>query len=373
MPGKLINTLKYGSSRTKRKIYLMFGILVIGVMLTVAAIMLENELLGLAAFLVIFIDGLILFNTSFEQKTVSVKTKGKKEKEEEDEEPGALEWISSEKKEKKKTASEEEGSPDGDETGDEEVQGEERNKKNGEKEEIEETEEQNPLLQYDEKKLKKIMVAYKVKKHHVTVLIDNCRAERITESPAYMWKDSSYLYFLVLADEPRMIKSNLAESSAIHIRRGVPARPMEEYADLNAPSPVSLVFGSMLPKYYKVESGPYRTEYKKNLYSAAPGIWCTPASVKQMIKLLPNHFVLDDSKVENESEYYQKIYIARLMYWDGVYSGQEYKGKVLEVLAGLAKAELSESTVRGYLSAMLQKGLIPREYADYVLNKRKKK
>ncbi|MBP3610178.1 MAG: hypothetical protein J6J42_07580, partial [Lachnospiraceae bacterium] len=107
MSGKLINTLKYGSSRTKRKIYFMFGVLAIGVAFTVAALMLENELLGLAAFLVIFIDGLILFNTSFEQKTISVKTKEKKEKEEkeekeEDEGPGALEWISSEKKEKKK-------------------------------------------------------------------------------------------------------------------------------------------------------------------------------------------------------------------------------------------------------------------------------
>lgn len=375
MPGKLINTLKYGSSRTKRKIYLMFGILAIGVILTVASIMMENEFLGLAAFLVIFIDGLILFNTSFEQKTVSVKTKEKKEKEGEEEEPGALEWISSEKKEKKKKekASENEEESEDNETEEEEVEEQDRNKRNRGKEELEEPEEENPLLQYDEKKLKKIMVAYKVKKHHVTVLIDNCRAEQIVESPAYMWKDSSYLYFLVLAEEPRMIKSSLAESSEIHIRRGVPARPMEEYADLNVPSPVSLVFGSLLPKYYKVESSPYRMEYKKNLYSAAPGIWCTPASVKQMIKLLPNNFVLDDSKVEYESEYYQKIYIARLMYWDGVYSGQEYKEKVLEVLAGLAKAELSESTVKGYLSAMMQKGLIPREYADYVLSKRKKK
>ena len=72
MPGKLINTLKYGSSRTKRKIYLMFGILAVGVVLMVAAVMLESEKLGLVAFLMIFIDGMILFNTSFEQKTVSV-------------------------------------------------------------------------------------------------------------------------------------------------------------------------------------------------------------------------------------------------------------------------------------------------------------
>ena len=100
MPGKLINTLKYGSRRTKRKIYMMFGILGAGVILTVAALLLGNELLGLAAFVVVFIDGMILFNTSFEQKTVSVTQEEKKKKErkkktkETEDGPGALEWVS---------------------------------------------------------------------------------------------------------------------------------------------------------------------------------------------------------------------------------------------------------------------------------------
>jgi len=148
---------------------------------------------------------------------------------------------------------------------------------------------------------------------------------------------------------------------------------MEEYADMNEPSVVSMIFGSLLPKYYKKENSPYRMDYRKNLYSAAPGIWCTSASVKNMLKLLPNHFLLDDGKIEEESIYYQQIYIARVMFWDEVYSGQEYKEKVLEVLAGLISADLSESTVRQYLNAMMMKGLIPREYAEYVLSKRKGK
>ncbi|MBP3568294.1 MAG: hypothetical protein J6K04_03920, partial [Lachnospiraceae bacterium] len=238
---------------------------------------------------------------------------------------------------------------------------------------IEEAEEEevNPLVQYDEKKIKKLMVAYKVKKHHVTIMIDSCQAERIVQSPAYMWKDSTYLYFLVLEEEPRLIKSPVRESDVIHIRRGLAARPLEEYKDMNEPSLVSMIFGNLLPKYYKKESGPYRMDYKKNLYSAAPGIWCTSTSVKNMLKLLPNNFVLDESKIESESTYYQEIYIARLMYWDGVYSGQEYKEKVLETLKGLEDAVLSEGTVREYLNAMLMKGLIPREYAEYVLSKRK--
>ena len=176
MPGKLINTLKYGNGKTKRKLYLLLGILVAGVVLTLVALLLGNVLLGLVAFVVIFVDGLILFNTSFEQKSVSVekpvrkkREKQKKEKNEaEEEEPGALEWVSSEKKEKKS------------------------------KELPEEEDTQNPLKNYDEAKLKKIMVAYKVKKHHVPVMIDRCQAEKIMQSPAYMWNDATYLYFLVL-------------------------------------------------------------------------------------------------------------------------------------------------------------------------------
>ena len=59
MSKKLINTLKYGSGKTKRKIYLMFGILAAGAVLTVIALVFGNALMGLAAFLVIFIDLMI--------------------------------------------------------------------------------------------------------------------------------------------------------------------------------------------------------------------------------------------------------------------------------------------------------------------------
>lgn len=346
MASKLINTLKYGSGKTKRKLYLMFGILAAGVVFSVLALVYSNAMLGLAAFLVIFIDGLILFNTSFEQKKITVNP-------EEDMEPGALEWIASEKKAKKEKKREA--------SGEEEVT----------EEDEEEVTEDNPFLQYDEKKLKKLFVAYKVKKHHVPVMIDMCQAERIVQSPAYLWKDSVYLYFLVLGDEPRLLKSKVADSDTIHIRRGMAARPMEEYEEMNEPSLISMVFGKLLPKYYKKEENPYRAEFKKNLYSAAPGIWCTSASVKNMMKLLPERFVLDDGKIAEESVYYQEIYIARVMYWDGIYTGQEYKEKVLEILGELIRAELAEGIVREYLNAMMMKGLIPREYAEYVLSKRK--
>ena len=330
----------------------MLGILATGVILAAVALILGNLMLGIAAFLVLLIDGLILFNSSFEQKSVSVPQKqgneilkGKKIKKEKqksiEEVPGALEWIPSE------------------------------NKKRENKNEIKE--EKSPLSKYGEKAIKKLFVAYKVKKHHVPVLIDFCSAEKIVQRPAYMWNDANYLYFLVLDEEARLLKSKLSESDAIHIRRGMSARPMEEYPELNDKSVVSMIFGGLLPKYYTVETGPYRIEYRKNMYSAAPGIWCSTGSVKNMLKLLPGRFVLDDGKMEEESIYYQEIYIARVMFYDGIYSGQEYKEKVLEVLRELIRAEIAENVVKDYLNSMMIKGLIPKEYADYVILKRKGK
>jgi len=360
MPKKIVNTLKYGSKKTKQKIYLMLGILIAGVLLALAAMLFQNALLGLAAFLVVFIDGLILFNTSFEQKSVAVnRDKGKEQKhrnkrekqnrpernadeEEEEDAPGALEWVSSEKKKKEEP-----------------------------EEDKQEKSTDNPLAKYDEQSIKKMLVAYKVKKHHVPVMIDRCSAEKIVQSPAYMWNDANYLYFLVLEEEPRLIKSRLSASDKIHIRRGMSARPIEEYPEMNEPSVVNMIFGGLLPKYYKVESSPYRTEYRKNLYSAAPGIWCTSASVKNMLKILPERFVLEDGKTDGESIYYQEIYMARILFWDGIYTAQEYKEKVLEILGELIRAEIADSIAGEYLNAMMMKGLIPREYAEYVITKRK--
>ena len=92
-----------------------------------------------------------------------------------------------------------------------------------------------------------------------------------------------------------------------------------------------------------------------------------------MLKLLSPQFALDDARFGGESIYYQEIYIARVMFYDGIYSAQEYKEKVLEILGELIGAEISESTVKDYLNSMMLKGLIPREYADYVISKRKKR
>lgn len=309
---KIINTLKYGSAHTKRVLYRLIGVLTVGIVLAVIALFWNSFVLGVLSFALIFIDGLMLFNTSFEKKEISVQ------------EEAAAEEL-----------------------------------------------ERNPLLQYNEKKLKKLMHAYKVKKEHVPILIDICTAEKVMQCPAYVWKDKTYLYVLMLDKEPRMVKTPWSDIDGIHIRRGMTAKPEEEYENLKESAVLHLIFGGLLPKYYEKEVSPYRKEYRKNQYSVAPGVWCTSASVPNLLKLMPEKFILEDGKYDEESPYFQEVYNARLLYWDGVYTGEQYKKRVLDVLNDLIRSGLSEDTIQGYLWMMMQKGLIPKEYAEYILSKRK--
>lgn len=340
MAGKIINTLKYGDKKTKRKLYFLSGILAAGVVVLLLALVLSSMALGVLAFLALLVDGLVLMNTAFGTKEISVKQikPSSVEKENEDKDtPGALEWISSEQKQKEKRE--------------------------------EETSVKNPLISYDEKKIKKIMYAYKVKREHLPLMIEYCQAEGISQCPAYAWRDSKYLYFLLLEQEPRMIKAELSGIDGIHIRRGVTARPSTEYINMQEKSLVSKLFSEYLPNYYQASDG-YKVEFKKNLYSAAPGVWCTAASVKNLLKLIGGHFILDNNTVSGENDYYKEIYIARILFWDKVYTPSEYKEKVIATLRHLAEANISVDTFNEYLAKMLIKGLIPQEYADFAINRR---
>ena len=338
---KLINTLRYGNAKTKQKLYFILVFFVVGIVFLITAIVFQNVLFGLLAFLVLFVDGLTLFNTSFEQKSISVKKEEKEKKDskkEDEEEPGALEWVFGEKKEQ-------------------------------EEEKVKE-EDENPLVQYDDKKLKKLFVKYKVKKEHVTILIDECRAEKIYECPAYMWKDRVYLYFLLLEKEARMIKFPCKDIEDIIVRRGVLARPADEYQELQENRVIHMIFGELLPKYYQKEKS-YRKEYQKNLYSVVSGIWCTSGSVSNMLKILPSKFSLEDNRLDNMNSYYREIYIARVLFFDGILSPKQYKEKVLETLSALVKSDLSDGTIQDYLSQMMMTGLLPKEYVDFALSKRR--
>lgn len=360
MAGSILNTLRYGNRKTKRILYFMLGLAAVSVLGGLFAFLFSNVVVGLLSAVAFLVDIILLSQTNFsklsmeEESSQTVKpVKAKKTKREKvklekqekaQEERGALEWVSDEKEQKSETGKEEK-------------------------------EEENPLVQYDEKALKKVFVAYKVKKEHVPVMIDYCQAERISQCPAYLWKDSQYLYFLLLEKEPRMVKHPLSEVDGIHIKRGVPARPSMEYLNMREASVISSVFSQFLPNYYRVDTNSVRVEHKKNLYALAEGVWCTAASVKNMRKIVPADFYFDDMKLnlDSYSSYFRKMYISRMLYQDGVMDLVEYKDEVQETLLALADADISDEVFHTYLAQMLMKGVILQEHADFTMARRAKK
>ncbi len=215
-----------------------------------------------------------------------------------------------------------------------------------------------------------MLYKYKVKEEHRRVMIDFCMPFRIRQCPAYIWKDKKNLYFLLLEKEARMIKFPCKDIGDIIVRRGVLARPADEYQELQENRMIHMIFGNLLPKYYQKEKS-YRKEYQKNLYSVGSGIWCTSGSVSNMLKILPSKFSLEDNRLDSMNSYYKEIYIARILFFDGILSPKQYKEKVLEILSTLVKSDLSNSTIQDYLSQMMMTGLLPKEYVDFALSKRR--
>lgn len=331
--GKILNTLKYGDKRTKRTILVLLGLAIAAVLLGALAVLLEKPVLFVLAGAGLLVDILLLFNTSFSGKSIAV--------------PADF----AEKADSGERAN-----------------GRERSRSRRDFEEPE----QNPLIQYDAPRLKKLMVAYRVKREHVPILIDFCNAENIQYCPAYLWKDAAQIYILLLEREPRMLKYPISSVKTIRIRVGVPAKPSAEYPALKETSLVGKVFAPYLPKYYKREGAGYQVDIRKNLYSVGEGLWCTPASVANVRKLLSAEPVLEESKINSDaySPYFREIYVSRILYRDSVITAGEYKAKVQEVLESMAERAVSEEVFQNQLAQLVLGGLVPQEYADYAVTKR---
>ena len=309
--GKILNTLRYGDKRTKRTLFVLLGLAAGALFLGGLALLMENQVLFVLAGTGLLVDGLLFLNTSFSGKSIAV--------------PAAA------------------GEP-----------------------------QQNPLLQYDAPRLKRLMVAYRVKREHVPILIDFCSAENIRYCPAYLWTDAAQIYILLLEREPRMLKYPISSVKELRIRVGVPAKPSAEYQTLKETSLVGKVFAPYLPKYYKREGAGYQVDIRKNLYSIGEGLWCTPASAANIRRLLSAEPVLEESKINSDaySPYFREIYVSRILYRDGVITAGEYKSKVQEVLESLAERAVSDEVFQNQLAQLVLGGLVPQEYADYAVTKR---
>lgn len=362
MNNKIINTFKHGDTKTKTVLAVMLAGLLVSLALLVISIITFNSTLTFISIILLIIDLAYIFGTDFSKEVVErekrekyraekkAERERKKAEQDDDDTPGALEWVS-DKKEKTDDSAKDE-------------------KKDSQTNSLDDD---NPLEQYDDKYLKKVMYRYKVRQEHVMLLIDSCQKEKITECPGFLWKDKVYAYLLLLESEPRMVKFPLSDFPDLKVRAGVLSKPSQEYDNFKTDSNISRLFSSLLPNYTQGEDPrTHRTTYRKNLYGIGPDIWCTSNSVKNIMLVLSLNVVLTDSRTNSDAygKYFRDVYTARLMYRDGVLSGEEYKNRVLMILSDLAGGAENDGEFIENLNQMQRNGLIPQEYVDYASQKR---
>lgn len=338
---KVWNTLRSGDARTKKYLYVLFVLLAATVGIIVLAAVQGSLLLG------IFAAGAVAADVAV-MKSVTLREEGGQAGEQTDREDGK------ERPQKRTDFGQEEA--------------------DGQKERAETAAFPEPdIPNYDEEKLKRVMVAYKVKKEHYPVMVDNCKSERAVQCPAYAWTNKGHFYLLLLEKEPRRMDRPLKRLTAMKIERGVPGKPMSDYAYLQERPLLSKVFSPYLPNYYRKDKNG-KIESQKNLYVLDSDICFTATSVSNLLKLLQVQFIVEDEKLSSEkySEYYKAIYKKRILWRDGVLSIEEYKKAMEEVLRRLGRAKLSRAAFEGYVMQMVLDGLIPQEYAELAYIHRKK-
>ena len=337
---KIWNTLRYGDKKTKKYLYKILGLLLVIISCTVLAIWLKSmALAGISIIALILLIGSVQ-SVSFREITDENKHNAK---------------IEEKKSELSRTTK----------------------KQDNEKAEIEEVakeEKQEPEEIYDEETLKQVMIAYKVKKQHYPVMVDKCESERIYQCPAYGWVNKNQFYLLLLEKEPRCLSRPVNQLSHFSVKRGVVARPLTDYDFLQGKSLIANVFAPYQPSYYRKDVGG-KVESRKNLYVLDKDICFTASSVRNLQKLLNAKFIIEDRRLESDqySEYYKEIYKTHILWRDGVYSAEEYKEQIDEVLRLLGEADISEETFQTYIMQIIFDGLISNEYAGNIFANRKKK
>ena len=334
---KIKNTLLYGDSKTKQYLMIIFASLIATVVLGVFAVLQMSPLLFLLTICAVGVDIVLVQSVTLTEASLKGKQKG-----------------IAEEKSKRTTEKQAKDKP-----------------KDEEKQEKEEQQKSSTEKgQLDDKKLQSIFVKYKVRKEHYPVMVDICKSEKIYQCPGYVWVQGGYFYLLLLEKEVRCLKRPVKQLTTLYVQQGVPAKPMIDYAFLQEKSLISKVFDSYAPNYY--QKG---IESVKNLYILDKDLCFTANSVPNLIRILQLTVVLEDKKMESDrySEYYKEIYKKKVLWLDGIYSIEEYKEEIKEILTRLSRADISEETFERYTMHIVFDKLIPQEYMDYAYAQRKKK
>lgn len=229
------------------------------------------------------------------------------------------------------------------------------------------------LVRYTQKHIKQIFVRFRVKPDHRQILIDASSHYKISQTPGYVWVSRNQLHILLLEKEVRQIMLPLTQVGPIRYRRAVPVNPKGEYIQFRKPSLLSNLFSDFLPRVYEHGQGGIKQRYK-NLYMIGEDILISAKSARQILDLTGTDFVISD-KLTQSGEYSEdlvEMYQAYTLFRDQVIDANEYKQKVMHILDDMAVSNMLDQELTLNLDKMQSFRFITPDYATYCLEKRVK-
>lgn len=220
------------------------------------------------------------------------------------------------------------------------------------------------LASLNEKSVKKMLRAHKVKQMHIKVMIDSYAERKLNQVPAFVWRTEDQLHFLVLEGHANEFEIPLDQIRGIYIEKNIEADPEQEYAPFRYGTFIAKLFSPYLPEYYE-HTHEGKISYKKNLFRIDPGIYITNSSVANLMSILPHvPFLIDDavSRSRYFNEYFKELYRYSVLCKNLVITLDEYKQQIEKTLDSLLDAPISAKEFVQTMQAMARYRLIDRDY-----------
>lgn len=352
MLGKIINSMFYGTVKTKLFLWTMFFLIIGALALLVAAFALGMPMLGIGgAGLGLFV---LIASQSVSFNDLNKKKKGKVINKAKTNMAGKNKQIA-----KAREVLEEQSEESTEERSEESVTSSPASRRQRERAKAQ------YLSSMDQKKLKKLLKENKVNQIHVKVMIDSYPKMGIEQAPAFIWKTERMLRFLILTEQAQKFEIPLQEIRDIHLVKDVPAEPERDYAMFRVSNFITKMFQPYLPAYFEVaKDGALET--KKNTFRIEPGIYLTNSSVGNLRRvLLPEVAFTMDDKVNTSTqfnEYFKEIYRGSVLCKNMVITLDEYKELIEKTLDEFLEAPISGQAFVSTLSDLHKYKLISRDF-----------
>ena len=334
MMQKIINTMFYGSLKAKIFLWSVFIMILATVLMGVLAAVLGSSVFVMGA----VVCGIAAFITS---QSVSLSELQRQQKKSGGKKQGGGKTSPSQKKEKEGMT--------------EESVSNSREKAK---------EKARYMASMNEKKMKQLLKEHKVNQIHVFVMVDSFPEQQIVQTPAVMWRTDTHLQLLMLDGSGREVSVPLQDIKGIYYHKNVPANPQEDYPSFQYANFMSKLYKPYLPVCQEVTRDG-ELAFVKNLFTVEPGISFTNTSMKGVFKILNKVPLLVDDSINMSpryDEYFKEVYRYSILCKNGIFTLEEYREKMEQVLQELITAPISSQQFAKSMRDMNRYHLITSEY-----------